>query len=104
MWAFRTEKNLHGIYYDYEIRIDGETKRTADPYAKACGINGRRSMAVDLSLTNPIGWEEDHAPEQPAERIIYEVHVKEFSWDPGRAVSLRNTGGNIKPFCVRTPP
>lgn len=82
VWAFRTEKNLHGIYYDYEIRIDGETKRTADPYAKACGINGRRSMAVDLSLTNPIGWEEDHAPEQPAERIIYEVHVKEFSWDP----------------------
>lgn len=55
MWPFRTEKNLHGIYYDYEIRIDGETKRTADPYAKACGINGRRSMGVDLSLTNPIG-------------------------------------------------
>ena len=33
-------------------------------FEKACGINGRRSMGVDLSLTNPIGGgEEDHAPE-----------------------------------------
>lgn len=92
VWAFRTDKNLHGIYYDYEIRIDGEIKRTADPYAKACGINGRRSMAVDLSLTNPDGWEEDRAPAQSAERIIYEVHVKEFSWDPAGGFPLEYRG------------
>lgn len=82
VWAYRTVRELHGTYYDYEITIEGETRRTADPYAKACGINGQRSMAVNLLKTNPEGWKEDKAPEKPVENIIYELHVKEFSWDP----------------------
>lgn len=24
VWAYRTEENLHGVYYDYEITLDGE--------------------------------------------------------------------------------
>lgn len=81
VWSFRTDENLHGIYYDYEIEIDGETTRSADPYARACGVNGLRSMAVDLRRTDPDGWEEDKAPALTEEQIIYELHVKEFSWD-----------------------
>ena len=81
VWSFKTEKELHGIYYDYELTIEGESRRTADPYAKACGINGQRSMAVNLKKTDPEGWEEDIAPERETENIIYELHVKEFSWD-----------------------
>ena len=38
-------------------------------------------MAVDLSRTDPEGWESDRAPERQEEQIIYELHVKEFSWD-----------------------
>lgn len=81
-WAYRNSRELHGTYYDYDVTIEGETKRTADPYAKACGINGKRSMAVNLSKTDPEGWEDDKAPEKTLENIIYELHVKEFSWDP----------------------
>lgn len=81
VWIFRTNQELHGTYYDYEVTIDGETQRTADPYAKACGINGQRSMVVNLSKTDPENWNEDQAPEKPVENIIYELHVKEFSWD-----------------------
>lgn len=81
VWAYQTVRELHGTYYDYEVTIDGETRRTADPYAKACGINGQRSMVVNLSKTDPDGWKEDQAPEKPVENIIYELHVKEFSWD-----------------------
>lgn len=81
VWAYHAGRELHGVYYDYTVTIDGVTERTADPYAKACGINGRRSMAVNLSRTNPEGWEEDQTPEKTEENIIYELHVKEFSWD-----------------------
>lgn len=82
VWMYQTGEELHGTYYDYEVTVDGGTVRTADPCAKACGVNGQRSMAVDLSRTDPPGWQEDHAPARPEENIIYELHVKEFSWDP----------------------
>lgn len=81
VWCFWTDEDLHGIYYDYEIDMDGETTRSADPWARACGVNGRRSMAVDLRRTDPDGWKEDRAPAPAGEQIIYELHVKEFSWD-----------------------
>ena len=69
------------MYYDFLLMIEGEEVRSADPYAKACGVNGKRSMAVDLKCTNPKDWEMDKAPEKELEQIIYELHVKEFSWD-----------------------
>lgn len=82
VWSWRTGEDLHGVYYDYTIKIEGEKTRTADPWAKACGVNGTRSMAVDLRRTDPVGWENDKAPTKGPEQIIYELHVKEFSWDP----------------------
>ena len=84
VWEYRTEENLHGTYYDFTLLADGRNVVSADPYARACGVNGRRSMAVDLRKTDPEGWELDKAPEYDRERIICELHVKEFSWDiPG---------------------
>ena len=93
VWVYRTEENLHGTYYDYDVTSGGETRRTADPYAKACGTNGRRSMAVELERTDPEGWKADRAPERQREDIIYELHVKEFSWDEsaGFPEELRGT-------------
>ena len=82
VWHWSTEERLHGVYYDYILEIEGETVRLADPWARACGLNGQRSMAVNLALTDPEGWESDKAPEKTQEQIIYELHVKEFSWDP----------------------
>lgn len=81
IWQYKTEEYLHGVYYDFLLMIEGEEVRSADPYAKACGVNGNRSMAVDLKRTDPEGWEMDKAPEKEPEQIIYELHVKEFSWD-----------------------
>ncbi|WP_407690915.1 type I pullulanase [Ruminococcus turbiniformis] len=81
VWSFAAKENMHGVYYDYTLVIEDETVTSADPYAKACGINGRRSMAVDLRLTDPDGWEFDRSPEKGPEQVIYELHVKEFSWD-----------------------
>ena len=82
VWSSFFDENLHGVYYDYSLMFGEENVRSADPYAYACGVNGRRSMAVDLKMTDPEGWENDRAPEKGTEQIIYELHVKEFSWDP----------------------
>ena len=82
VWEYRTERNLHKIYYDFTLRMEGRTVFSADPYARACGVNGQRSMAVDLKETDPAGWEVDRPPAREEETVIYELHVKEFSWDP----------------------
>lgn len=82
LWSYRTDRNLDGFYYDYDVTVDGVRRRTADPYARACGLNGKRSMVLDLCHTDPEGWENDTAPAATPDHVIYELHVKDFSWDP----------------------
>lgn len=86
------EKNLDGIYYDYLIVTGGEEYITADPYAIAAGANGERSMVLDLRRTDPEGWKEDKAPERPVENIIYEVHVKDFTFQEFSGISPEKRG------------
>lgn len=101
IWSWETVRDLDGMYYDYDITVDGVTRRSADPYAKACGLNGNRSMVIDLRRTDPPGWQEDAPPPLPSENIICELHVKDFSWDSsggfppeerGRYAALGRTG------------
>ena len=80
VWSFHSHKELHKVYYDYLIKRDSKEVLTADPYAKASGVNGIRSMAVNLKKTDPKGWENDKAPQKDKERVVYELHVKEFSF------------------------
>ncbi|MCD8368487.1 MAG: type I pullulanase [Clostridiales bacterium] len=80
LWTQVCQGDLDGVYYDYRVTVDGVSRGTGDPYARACGKNGLRSMAVNLPRTNPPGWAEDAPPPQPAEDILYELHVKDFSW------------------------
>ena len=81
LWVFETKENLDGYYYDYTVTVDDVARTTADPYARACGVNGERSMVIDLGRTDPPDWEKDTPPAPAAEQIIYELHVKDFSWD-----------------------
>lgn len=97
-WSYETGKNLDGTYYDYEVTVDGVRRSTADPYARACGLNGTRSMVIDLRRTDPEGWEEDKAPAARPETVIYEIHVKDFSWDPASGVAPEYRG-NFQALC-----
>ena len=92
VWSYRTTRNLDGWYYDFDVTVDGVTSTTADPYAKACGVNGKRSMVIDLSRTDPEGWEADKAPAQTPEQVIYELHIKDFSWDPHGGFAAKDRG------------
>ncbi len=81
VWS-HTEACGHGTYYTYTVTTSVGTQVATDPYAKAAGVNGNRSMVVDLSLTDPEGWEND-VLENPIDSyndaIIWEVHVRDFS-------------------------
>ncbi len=81
VWRYDGDASLADIYYDFEVEVDGVRQITADPYAKSVGVNGHRSQLIDLSSTNPVGWEEDCAPEKETEDVICEVNVHDFSWD-----------------------
>ena len=100
VWEYRAKEDFHGIYYDFALCIDGEAVISTDVYAKACGINGKRSMAVDLRRTDPDGWDKDGAPENGTEQVIYETHVKEFSWSPAGGFP-EEVRGKYRAFCCR---
>uniref|UniRef100_UPI004056E183 type I pullulanase n=1 Tax=Agathobacter sp. TaxID=2021311 RepID=UPI004056E183 len=82
-WLYRKDGDLHKVYYTYIIDIDGTAQETNDPYAKAAGVNGVRSMVADLSLTNPKGFENDHGPaiEKETDIIVYELSVADTTAD-----------------------
>ena len=92
VWLHQDSRNLDGVYYMYDVTVDGVIRRTGDPYAKACGVNGERSMVIDLARTAPEGWAHDRAPARQAEDVIYELHVKDFTWDRAGGVTARNRG------------
>ena len=81
VWA-HTEACGHGTYYTYTVTTSVGTQEAVDPYAKAAGVNGNRGMVVDLSLTDPEGWDEAELANpisNYSEAIIWEVHVRDFS-------------------------
>ena len=81
VWS-HTEECGHGTYYTYTVTTAVGTQEAVDPYAKAAGLNGNRGMVVDLSLTDPAGWDSvDHLDtiDYYSEAIIWEVHVRDFS-------------------------
>ena len=93
IWEKEIEDDLDGVYYDYRIKIDNEVFVSADPYAIACGVNGNRSMVIDLNKTDPIGWNEDsHTRAQVDCPIIYELHIKDFSYDKASGISDKYRG------------
>lgn len=92
VWEFELAHAGHGTYYDYELDFQGEKTVSADPWAKAAGCNGVRSMAVDLEKTNPPGWETDKRLEHEKDQVIYEIHVKDFSYDEASGVPEKYRG------------
>lgn len=104
VWTTTVEGDIVNTYYTYTITSDlidksgkvvsQQTAETQDVYSVATGVNGRRSMVCDLSSTNPEGWENDtHVLlDKSTESSVWEIHVKDFSWDEASGVSDANRG------------
>jgi pullulanase len=93
VWMVKVEGDLNGTYYTYIVTANGIKSETGDIYAKACGVNGIRSMVVNLEKTNPCEWEEDKHVFYPLEETeIWEVHIGDFSNDPNSGVNPKYQG------------
>ena len=94
VWSIKVSGNLAGKYYTYSVKNGDTVTETGDVYAKACGVNGKRSMVVNLNSTNPDGWENDvHVTvSNPTEASVWEVSVADFSSSESSGVSKSNRG------------
>ncbi|MBQ3418057.1 MAG: type I pullulanase [Ruminococcus sp.] len=102
VWTATVEGDKAGTYYTYTITNPDHiynssktvTRETQDVYSHAVGVNGDRSMVVDLDSTDPAGWENDsHVfTDQQTDAIIWEVQVKDFSFNENSGVSDANRG------------
>lgn len=92
VWSCEKQGDLNGVYYTYSIKIGNKTNEAVDLYARTTGVNGNRGMVIDLSATNPEGFENDVRPafENPTDAVIYEIHVRDLSSDASSGIA--NTG------------
>ena len=87
VWSIYLPGDQHGKYYDFTLTTPFGTCNAADPYARAAGVNGVRSMIFDPARVDPQGWERDVRPViPPARRSVWEVSVRDFSQDPASGV------------------
>lgn len=100
VWEVTVDGDLNGTYYTYSITTTNTTGtklttyETQDIYSQAVGVDGNRSMVVDLDDTDPEGWEDDHYVylDENTDASIWEVHVKDFSYNPNSGISEENRG------------
>ncbi len=92
-WVAQRVGNLSGVYYTYQVLVDGQLREACDPYARTTGVNGQRAMILDLQSTNPKGWENDRNPHTGkgiTDAVIYELHIRDLS--SHRSSRIRNKG------------
>lgn len=104
-WFLQKQGDLNHIYYTYELIRNGKCVETQDPYSVATGVNGLRSMVLDLQETNPDGFETDKGPEVKSrtDMVIAEISVADVTGDasanagyPGKYKGLTETGTKNK--------
>ena len=92
-WIVRKAGNLDGVYYTFGVTIGTYSAETTDPYSKTTGVNGMRSMVINMEATNPAGWDEDRDPNADlpfTDFFIYELHVRDLSID--KSSGIHNKG------------
>ena len=105
-WVCKMQGDQSGIYYTYEVTVDGRTNEVVDPYAKAVGANGLRGMVLDLRSTDPKDFRETARPKfgncLPTDAVVYETHVRDFSNHysarsnfPGKFLAFTETGNML---------
>ena len=94
VWTAKISGDHKDQYYTYLITNNGVTTETQDVYSKAVGVNGNRSMIVDLSSTNPEGWNQDKHVlyDDPTDAVVWEIHMRDFSVNKVSGVSDEHKG------------
>lgn len=94
-WTATVWGDQKGKFYTFQVtQASSRWKMQENPgiFATAVGLNGKRAAIIDLSETNPEGWEQDafHSRIPEKDAIIYELHMRDFSVHP--ASGIKNKG------------
>ena len=94
VWSTSVMGNLNGVYYEYSYHRYGKWITAPDIYSKGANVDNTKSMVVDLSQTDPGGWNFDTAlfPTNMVDAIIYELHVQDFTDNPNSGISSQYQG------------
>lgn len=89
-WNVTVPEALYGKFYAFNVKVDGKwLAETPGIWAKAVGTNGHRAAIIDLSTTNPEGWDNDRGPavESITDAVLYEMHHRDFSVSPTSGIA-----------------
>lgn len=96
VWSYVVNQDLTNKYYTYTVTNSAGTNEVVDPYAKSCGVNGRRGMVVNFTKINSglSGWSTDERFNYGAttEASIYEMHIRDMTINPNSGVSASHRG------------
>jgi len=104
-WVARIPGDLAGKYYTYTVVVMGMTLEAADPYARSSGVNGRRSMIIDLDRTNPPGWENTGyiRLDSPTDAVLYEVHTRDATIHESSGIKMKGKFLGLAETGTRSP-
>ena len=88
-WHVKVNQDLKGKFYTFNVKVKDEWQGdTPGLFAKAVGINGNRGAIIDMTETNPVGWENDQKPalRSVADAVVYEMHHRDFSIDTSSGI------------------
>lgn len=89
VWHIVLNGDYHNTYYTLQAKNDGKwSKEMPDPYAKGVGVNGKRALIFDASMTNPPQWNSDSKPplQSFSDIVLYEAHVRDISIDASSGI------------------
>lgn len=85
IWSVHAGGDMAGMFYTFRVAVDSVWyNQTPGIWNTAVSINGIRGAIVDLTKTNPEGWETDKSPVQSsfADIILYELHHRDMTVSP----------------------
>ncbi len=94
IWETSRPLSVSGLYYTYLVTFGERVNEVVDVYARSVGVNGKRGMVLDLTLTNPEGWDRDRRvfKGNQTDAVIWETHVKDFSFSESSGVAEKYRG------------
>ena len=88
LWQATIKGDLVGKFYTFDVKYNGKFMGECPGiWATAVGVNGKRGAIIDMSSTDPKGWNNDQRPAiAPKDLIIYEMHHRDFSIDESSGI------------------
>lgn len=88
LWQTVVKGDLKGMFYTFDVKYNGKFRGECPGiWATAVGVNGKRGAIVDMTDTDPAGWQADRRPNIAAkDLILYEMHHRDYSIDESSGI------------------